>query len=61
MRSILQSEFETFAKSKGAFKNQLIDSINEICYEHLDDNLIEADDKYYIINQDYYQKILEAK
>jgi hypothetical protein len=57
--SIQQGEFETFTKSKGIFRNQLIDSINEICYEHLDDNLIEDDDESYTINRDYYQKILE--
>jgi len=56
--SILQSEFEIFAKSKGAFKNQLIENINEICFENLDDLLIEEDEEYYTINQDYYQKIL---
>jgi hypothetical protein len=56
--AILQSEFETFAKSKGVFKNQLIESINDICYEHLDDILIEEDDEYYTINQDYYQTII---
>ena len=57
--SVLQSEFETFAKSKGIFKNQLIESINDVCYEHLDDILIEEDDEYYTINPDYYQTILE--
>jgi len=56
--SILQSEFEIFAKSKGAFKNQLIENINEICFEKLDDLLIEEDEEYYTINQDYYQKLL---
>lgn len=56
--SILQSEFEIFAKSKGAFKNQLIENINEICFENLDDLLIEEDEEYYTINQDYYQKLL---
>ena len=56
--SILQSEFETFAKSKGAFTNQLIENINEICFENLDDLLIEEDEEYYTINNDYYQKLL---
>ena len=56
--SVLQSEFETFAKSKGIFKNQLIESINDICYEYLDDILIGEDDEYYTINQDYYNTIL---
>lgn len=58
--SILQSEFELFAKSKGAFKNQLIDTINEICYDRLDDLLIEEDEDYYTINQNYYHKLLAS-
>jgi hypothetical protein len=56
--SILQSEFEIFAKSNGAFRNQLIESINEICFDDLDDILIEEDEDYYTINNDYYQKLL---
>ncbi|MCL9806932.1 hypothetical protein NAT51_15455 [Flavobacterium amniphilum] len=56
--SMLQSEFEDFAKSKGAFKNQLIESINEMCYEILDDVLIEEDEDYYTIDNNYYQKLL---
>ena len=56
--SVSQCEFETFAKSKGVFKNQLIESINEICYENLDDVLIEEEDEYYIINPNYYQRLL---
>ncbi len=56
--SVSQSEFETFAKSKGVFKNQLIESINEICYENLDDVLIEEEDEYYTINPNYYQRLL---
>ena len=56
--SVSQSELETFAKSKGVFKNQLIESINEVCYENLDDVLIEEEDEYYTINPNYYQRIL---
>lgn len=55
--SILQTEIEEYAKSKGIFKNQLIESINETCYEVLDDVLIEEDDDYYTIIPEYYQKI----
>ena len=58
--SILQTEFEAFAKSKGAFKNQLIENINDLCYETLDDVLIEEDEEYYTINQNYYQKLLAS-
>ncbi|MES2431692.1 MAG: tellurite resistance TerB C-terminal domain-containing protein [Bacteroidota bacterium] len=56
--SVSQSELEIFAKSKGLFKNQLIESINEICYESLDDVLIEEEEDYYIINPNYYQTLL---
>lgn len=56
--SVLQEEIGVFAKSKGVFKNQLIESINEICYDDLDDILIEEDEEYFTINQDYYKRIL---
>lgn len=57
--SIPLIEIEEFAKSKGIFKNQLIDSINETCYEVLDDILIEEEDDYYTIIPEYFQKILQ--
>ncbi|KIC03301.1 hypothetical protein OA88_04465 [Flavobacterium sp. JRM] len=56
--SILQADFEIVARSKGMFKNQLIESINEICYETLDDVLIEEDEEFYIINETYFNRIL---
>lgn len=56
--SILQSEIEEFAKSQGVFKNQVIESINEVCYDVLDDVLIEEDDDYYTIIPEYFDKIL---
>lgn len=56
--AVPQSELEVFAKSKGLFKNQLIENINEICYELLDDVLIEDEDDYNTINPQYYQRIL---
>ncbi len=55
--SILQSEVEFFTKSKGIFKNQLIESLNDACYELLDDLLIEEEGDYYTINTNYFQKI----
>lgn len=55
--SVSQSEFEVFAKSKGVFKNQLIESINDTCYEFLDDVLIDDEDDYYTINTNYFQRI----
>lgn len=51
-------EVESYARSKGMFKNQLLDSINEACYEVLDDVLIEEGDEIYTINPDYYSQIL---
>jgi hypothetical protein len=57
--SIQQGEIEILAKSKGLFKNQIIESINDVCFEVLDDNLIEEEDsEYYTINYEYYQTIL---
>lgn len=56
--SVTQTEIEAFAKSKGVFKNQLIESINETCYEILDDVLIEEEENIYTINQNYYQLLL---
>lgn len=56
--TVPQSELETFAKTKGVFKNQLVESINEICYEYLDDVLIEEEDEYYTISANYYQRLL---
>jgi hypothetical protein len=57
--SISQSELESFAKSKGVFKDQLIESINETCFDFLDDVLIEEEDEYFTINTDYFQRILQ--
>jgi hypothetical protein len=55
--SIPQCELEEFAKSKGLFKNQLIEKINENCYDFLDDVLIEEKDNYFTIIPEYFQKI----
>jgi hypothetical protein len=56
--SVSQDEISAFAKSKGVFTNQLIERINELCYEQIDDVLIEEDEEYYNINTNYYEKIL---
>lgn len=50
-------DLEAFAKSNSAFKNQLIDNLNEVCYEFLDDVLIEEEEDYYVVNENYYRKI----
>jgi TM2 domain-containing membrane protein YozV len=55
---VSQDEFEVFAKSKGVFINTLIESINDTCYEFLDDILIEEEDDYYTIDTKNFNKIL---
>ena len=56
--AVPQSEIEVFAKSNGVFKNQLIESINDTCYEFLDDILIEEEEEdFYTINNIYFQRI----
>jgi hypothetical protein len=52
-----QAEVEAFARQHGALRNQLIDSINEQCYEQLDDVLIEEDGDTYTIYESYYQQL----
>ncbi|OOQ56924.1 hypothetical protein BC343_17205 [Mucilaginibacter pedocola] len=56
--TLAAAEVDAFAKANSVFKNHLTDSINEICYELLDDVLIEEDEEHYIINQQYYNNIL---
>lgn len=56
--SVPQIEIEEFVKSKGLFKNQIIESINEACYEVLDDVLIEDEEDYYTIIPESFQKII---
>jgi len=56
--NILQTELEDFIKSKNLFMGSTIDSINDCCFEILDDVLIEEDEDYFTINTDYYKKLL---
>lgn len=56
--SVTQGDMETFAKSNGVFMNQLIESLNAVCYETLDDILIEEEEEFYTINPNYYQRLL---
>lgn len=55
--SILQNDVEQLAKSRSVFKNQLVDRVNEICFESLDDLLIEEEDDSYTMNPDYYKNL----
>jgi len=52
-------EIDSFAKKHSIFKSQLIDSINENCYEIIDDILIEETENGYLINTDYFEKIVQ--
>ena len=51
-------EMESFARSKNIFAKPMIESINETCFEKLDDILIEEEKIEFVINPDYYQIIL---
>jgi hypothetical protein len=55
--SLAVEDFETYSKTRGLFSNQLIESINETCYELLDDLLIEEEEGFYTINPNYFQRI----
>jgi hypothetical protein len=48
----------SYAKSRMLFKNQLVESLNDYCYEELDDLLIEETEDGYEINEFYYNKII---
>ncbi len=55
---IHQDEVDIYATKNGMFKNQLIDSINEVCEEFLDgEALIEEDNDNYIVEESYYNEI----
>ncbi|WP_079241661.1 tellurite resistance TerB C-terminal domain-containing protein [Chryseobacterium indologenes] len=56
--NIPQEELQDFIKIKGLFMGSTIDSVNECCFELLDDILIEEEDGYFIINTNYYKKLL---
>ncbi|WP_158624841.1 tellurite resistance TerB C-terminal domain-containing protein [Gynurincola endophyticus] len=55
--SLAVEDFEIYSKTRGLFSNQLIESINETCYELLDDLLIEEEEGFYTINPNYFQRI----
>lgn len=53
-------EIERFCQTNGVLQNQLIDSINEKCYELLDDLLIEEGENSLKMNDVYYNKITQS-
>lgn len=56
--SLAKAHVEDFAKSKGLMANRLIDKINELCYETLDDVLIEDENDRWTIMGEYLKKIV---
>lgn len=56
--SVSRDDLDAFVREQGAFLNQLMDSINEKCFDLIDDVLIEEDSDYYNISETYYQTIL---
>lgn len=56
--TLKKSEVEMFAKSKNLMANRLIEKINDLCYEILDDILIEDDEDSWTILEDYLKHIL---
>lgn len=53
-----RADMDAFTKAHSLFKNQLIDGINDACYETLDDVLIEETEDGYSINTDYFKTII---
>ncbi len=55
--SLSKLQVEDFAKSNRVMISRLIEQINEICYDILDDIIIEEDDEYWMISEDYLKAI----
>jgi len=56
--TLTEAKIKSFSNSKGVLKNQLIESMNELCFEIIDDLLIEEEEGKYIINPDNYRLVL---
>lgn len=57
---IQKEQVETLAIKNGLFKNQLIDSINEACFDFLEgEALIEEDGDNYVIEESFYNELLK--
>ncbi|MCI3936514.1 hypothetical protein MQX03_04845 [Chryseobacterium aahli] len=56
--TILHSEFSDYMKTRQLFVGAAIESINDACFELLDDILIEEEDEYLTINYEYFKKLL---
>jgi len=57
-QTLSTTELDAFAKAHTVFRNQLIDSINEACYETLEDLLIEPEGENYILQETYLKRIV---
>ncbi|NGM71691.1 tellurite resistance TerB C-terminal domain-containing protein [Sphingobacterium sp. SGL-16] len=54
-------QLDAYCNSRGQRKSFLIESINDTCFELLDDNLIEElDEETYEMNKDYYKTTISA-
>lgn len=56
--NISQSDLEDYLKDQNLLMSSTVDAINEVCFDVLDDVLIEEDNDYFTINTDYYKKLL---
>ena len=60
--SIQQKLIEEIVLKNGQLKNQLIDSINEVCSDSLEGEfLIEEDEEFYIIEESFYEDLIKKQ
>lgn len=58
--SITQNSVEEIALKHGQLKNQLIDSVNELCSDFLEGEfLIEEDEEFYIMEESFYEELIK--
>jgi len=56
---LTKSQIEDFAKSNGLMANQLIEQINDICYDILDDIIIEDEGEHWAVSEEYLEAITQ--
>lgn len=52
---------EEFARNNSVLSNALINSINELCYDYLDDNFIYQENETYLMEKECYDRIIQCK
>lgn len=57
-KELLDEEVSNFASKHNKFKNQLINSINELAFDIFDDNIIEEEENIYKISEYYIDKVI---